>query len=71
MPSNEDGLFCYLQSTRNHAALGFQKGASLNDPDRLLEGSGKDMRHIKFKNGATVNEPAVTALLKQAVLHVD
>jgi len=38
----------------------------LHDPEKLLEGTGKDMRHIKFKDGAIVNTAAVTALLKQA-----
>ena len=64
--STSRGLFCYLQSTKNHAVLGFQQGASLHDPEKLLEGTGKDMRHIKFKDGAIVNTAAVTALLKQA-----
>lgn len=65
--STSRGLFCYLQSTRNHAALGFQQGSTLNDPEKLLEGAGKDMRHIKFKTGADFNKAAVAALLKQAV----
>ena len=67
--STARGLFCYLQSTRHHAVLGFQRGASLSDPERLLEGSGKDMRHMKVKNGANFNESAVEALLKQALAH--
>ncbi|MFA7441980.1 MAG: DUF1801 domain-containing protein [Lysobacteraceae bacterium] len=51
---------------QNHATLGFQQGASLDDPGKILEGTGKDMRHVKFKNGEKINTTAVIALLKQA-----
>jgi hypothetical protein len=64
--STQRGLFCYLHSTKNHATLGFQQGTSLSDPLALLEGTGKDMRHIKFSASAELNEPAVLALLRQA-----
>lgn len=65
--SNERGMFCYLHSTKNHATLGFHNGTALKDPKGLLEGTGKGMRHIKFKGMSDVNKPAVVALLKQAV----
>jgi len=38
----------------------------LDDPGKILEGTGKDMRHVKFKNGEKINTTAVIALLKQA-----
>lgn len=65
--STDRGLFCYMHSTKNHATLGFQQGASLDDPEGLLEGTGKGMRHIKFKDGAKFDQEAVAALLEQAV----
>lgn len=64
--SNAKGMFCYLQSTKSYATLGFQKGAALADPERLLEGTGKDMRHIKFRHGLDPRHPAVVALLRRA-----
>jgi hypothetical protein len=64
--SNERGIFCYLQSTKKHATLGFQRGASLEDPTSLLEGTGKDMRHVKLPSGAVAVSPALVALLRQA-----
>jgi hypothetical protein len=64
--SNRSGMFCYLVSTKGYATLGFHNGADLTDPERLLEGTGKGMRHIKFKAGRSPNDPAVLALLKQA-----
>ncbi len=64
--SNEGGLFCYLHSTKSHATLGFQRGSSLRDPTNLLEGTGKDMRHVKLKLGASASSSAIQALLTQA-----
>jgi hypothetical protein len=64
--ANARGLFCYLYSTKAYATLGFQHGAALDDPEGLLEGTGKDMRHIKFTKGRSPNDPSVVALLKQA-----
>ncbi len=60
------GQFCYLHSTKSCATLGFEKGAMLADPDDLLEGTGKAMRHIKFKQGLSAAHPAVRALLEAA-----
>lgn len=64
--STERGLFCYLHSTKAYATLGFHRGASLTDPAALLEGTGKDMRHVKIAADADVNGPALLALLRQA-----
>lgn len=64
--ANARGMFCYLFSTKAYATLGFQNGAALDDPEGLLEGTGKDMRHIKFTQGRSPNDPSVVALLKQA-----
>jgi hypothetical protein len=65
--STSRGLFCYLHSTKGHATLGFQRGAELKDPEHLLEGTGKDMRHVKIKGESMSNKKALLALLKQAV----
>ena len=64
--STSKGLFCYLGTTKGHATLGFQKGTSLPDPNRLLEGSGKEMRHIKLRSLDDIDEPAFKATLQQA-----
>jgi hypothetical protein len=42
--------YCYLKATKNHVNLGFMKSEKLNDPDSLLEGTGKQMRHVKLKS---------------------
>src|SRR5437868_5705467 len=41
-------MFCYIATNAKHVNLGFPRGAALRDPNRVLEGEGKTMRHIKF-----------------------
>jgi len=48
-------------------SLFFLHGASLNDPHKLLKGSGKVVRHIVLKNAAVLDQPAVRALMAQAL----
>src|SRR5690606_5869158 len=48
--------FAYLQANKNHVNLGFYKGfENLNDPNMLLEGTGKTMRHIKLKKASDID----------------
>lgn len=48
-------------------SLFFLHGASLNDPQKLLKGSGKVVRHIVLENAAVLDQPAVRALMAQAL----
>ncbi len=41
-------MFCYIATNARHINLGFPRGSTLPDPNRLLEGDGKAMRHIKL-----------------------
>ena len=47
--------------------LFFLDGASLHDPDALLEGDGKQVRGIRLKTPADMATPAVAALIAQAI----
>jgi hypothetical protein len=41
----------YFQSNKNHLNLGFYvESQDLPDPDGVLEGNGKVLRHVKFKS---------------------
>jgi hypothetical protein len=48
-----DAPFGYVNVFTSHVNVGFFHGASLPDPARLLQGSGKFMRHVKLAS-ATV-----------------
>lgn len=43
-------------ASTNHVSLEFSKGASLDDPHGVLEGTGKLRRHIKLRALSDINE---------------
>ncbi len=45
---------------------GFFHGAALRDPARLLQGTGKFMRHVKLKPGTATNEAELRRLIEAA-----
>ena len=51
----------------DHVNLQFYLGTSLSDPARRLEGTGKDLRHVKLRHSKDVKDPAVKALVRAAV----
>ena len=57
----------YVDHYTEHVSLGFMQGASLEDPDGKLEGTGKSMRHVKFGDPEEVADPAVRSLVEDAV----
>jgi hypothetical protein len=66
-PNKSTEHFCYIAPYRTHVNLGFNHGMDLVDPDGLLEGKGKNFRHVKIKKTADVKRPALRRLLHQAV----
>ncbi len=55
-----------LVSHNNHINLQFFTGATLTDPENILEGTGKRMRHIKIKNFSDIDTDYLPSLLKEA-----
>jgi hypothetical protein len=52
----------------HHASICFLQGALLDDPERLLQGNGNQVRHIRLLPDASVlKRPGVAALMTQAV----
>jgi len=47
----------------------FVHGAEMPDPHKILKGSGNAMRHIVVDDAARLDEPAVRALMDQALKH--
>ena len=50
-----------------YVMLGIAAGASLSDPDGLLQGKGKVHRHMKFYRMSDLENPAVEGLVRSAV----
>src|SRR6267143_6829904 len=56
---------CYIADYKDHINLGFHKGAKINDPSGLLEGTGKGLRHVKIKKGAPLPEKHLATLVQR------
>ena len=61
-----DAAFGYVNAFRDHVNVGFFRGAELADPSRLLEGTGKFMRHVKLRPERNINETALTKIIENA-----
>ena len=65
-----DAAFAYVNVFSAHVNVGFFAGASIADPEGLLEGTGKFMRHVKLRPGHEVNAAALTTLINVAYAHM-
>jgi len=64
-------MFCYITTSVGHINLGFPRGSTLPDPDRVLEGEGKAMRHIKFANAAELERNYVRRYIRASIEQLD
>jgi hypothetical protein len=58
---------CSIMPYPDHVNLAFFCGAQLDDPDELLEGTGKGMRHVKIRSAKDIRRRAITDLIRSAV----
>ena len=61
-----DTAFGYTNAFTSHVNVGFFRGAELEDPDRILGGTGRFMRHVKIRPETQVNENALTEMIHRA-----
>src|SRR4051812_32982202 len=62
----DDAGFAYVNAFKAHVNVGFFRGAELPDPENLLEGTGRFMRHVKLRPNCGVNAKALTRLIDSA-----
>ncbi len=60
------GAYCMIPIYTHHLNLGFNKGALLKDPHKLLTGTGNLIQHIDVKTPSDYRNQTVKALLKEA-----
>jgi hypothetical protein len=61
-----DAAFGYVNAFKDHVNVGFFLGALLQDPGRLLEGTGKRGRHVKLRPGREIDSAALAQLVDVA-----
>jgi hypothetical protein len=61
-----DAPFAYVNVFSSHVNVGFFQGAALPDPARLLQGTGKFMRHVKLRPEMATNAAELSGLINAA-----
>lgn len=61
-----DAAFAYVNAFKAHVNVGFFRGAEIADPEGLLEGSGRFMRHVKLRPDRGVDATALLKLIETA-----
>ena len=63
------GIICTGETYKSVVKMTFAKGASLNDPSGLFNSSleGNTRRAVDFREGDTIDEKALEALIRSAV----
>lgn len=61
-----DAAFGYVNAFKDHVNVGFFRGAELADPQGILEGTGKFMRHVKLGPGRDCDAAALARLVSAA-----
>jgi hypothetical protein len=62
--------FIHIVAYEKHVNLGFNQGAKLPDPHRLMAGTGKNIRHIRVASAEDLRRPLrryIQAAIKQAI----
>ena len=63
---DSNGPLCCFMAGKEHVTFAFMRGAALPDPEKLLEGKGKGVRHVKLRTVADVKRPGVKKLVVEA-----
>ena len=61
--------FCYISVSRDYINIGFMYGAELPDPEKLLGGTGKLLRHVRITDTKQLSDLALRELLNVSSKH--
>src|SRR5947207_6895834 len=60
-----DGIF-HIAVYSKHVNLGFNDGATLDDPKGILQGAGSRIRHVTIKSIADLERPVLRSYIRRA-----
>lgn len=61
-----NGPMCFFMVGKNHVTFGFLRGTSLKDQAGLLEGTGKNLRHVKLRTVEDLKRRELKKLIVEA-----
>lgn len=59
--------FIHIATYAKHVNIGFDRGTELEDPEGLLAGTGKKIRHIRMNNASDMKRDSILRLIEAAV----
>lgn len=65
--AGREDVFAVISPQKERVNLGLANGAALPDPLRLLEGTGKGIRHVKLTSPEAADAPALKELVRGAL----
>src|SRR6266481_7321461 len=63
---DSNGTVCGFMTGKEHVMFIFLRGAALPDAGRVLEGTGKSVRHVKVRTVEDLKRPALKKLILEA-----
>ena len=66
-----NAAFAYVNAFNFHVNVGLFHGAEISDPEGMLAGTGKFMRHVKLFPGDEINEEALRKLIETAYIDIN
>jgi hypothetical protein len=61
--------YCHVAVYAKHVNLGFNRGADLDDPNKILQGAGSQVRHITIRDKSDLAGPYLKDLVKAAIVN--
>ncbi len=66
-PKKMSEHYAYIAPHKQHVNLGFYHGTSVPDPDGLLAGTGKRLRHVKIRSITEASSTPIKKLIAEAI----
>ena len=59
--------FCHVAVYSKHVNLGFNRGVELADPRGILQGTGKQIRHVTIREVGDLENPSLLRFVRTAI----
>jgi hypothetical protein len=60
-------LVCLVGAFTEHVGIQFWRGSTVPDPGHMLEGTGKNLRHVKLRTMEEASSPQLARLIRAAI----
>ena len=61
--------YCHVAVYGKHVNLGFNRGAELDDPQKILQGKGSQVRHVRIQEKTDLSGPYLKGLVRAAIVN--